>query len=584
MTRIRLLYLYVLAAISLGMLLFGLSNLLRVALDRIIDRGGDTVFVSDEDSLRRLVARYVAITVIALPVWLGHWYVAQRGATSATPRGRAERFARERRLFLAVILGLVTGLPAAIAAWQILGSLFGRLFGIADPPEIAGALATLLVVGGGWVYYRGVQAADTARDPDLIEIDNWRRLEVYGLAVGGLFVFARGLDALLELLIALVGNAGTRDIAISEARWWAGPLAWALASLVVGTTLWAIHWIPTTALADSGTAAGLAERRSLVRRFVRAIILLVTLLTALAQAGIALAAFIALALGMRASEIDLPGDGDNLRTTVAHALLTGLVYALIWIHLSGRTWYEEPSLEVASLEGDRADPSRIYSYLVALAGLGFFVGGGVQIISILSNLLVRRGDAVVVDNDVWRRPLAMAIASLVVGFATWSWEWTRTQRRAIGAVAEEEPGAPSPASAERRSPVRRAYLVIAAGVGLVILLISGSIAVYALLGAILAVEDNLGDRLADVAGWLVAGAFLVAYHISVLRADNRVSRTVPADDVPSQTIDLRLTIPAGTEIEPVLARLREALPEGALIGRPEMVIGDPDPTRHDSGR
>lgn len=87
MTRIRLLYLYVATIIALAMLLFGLSNLLRVVLDRIIDDAGDTLFVGDEDSLRRLVARYVAISVIALPVWLGHWYIAQRGASAETPRG-----------------------------------------------------------------------------------------------------------------------------------------------------------------------------------------------------------------------------------------------------------------------------------------------------------------------------------------------------------------------------------------------------------------------------------------------------------------------------------------------------------------
>ncbi|HEV2109599.1 MAG TPA: DUF5671 domain-containing protein [Thermomicrobiales bacterium] len=570
MTRIRLLYLYVATIIALAMLLFGLSNLLRVVLDRTIDDAGDTLFVGDEDSLRRLVARYVAISVIALPVWLGHWSIAQRGASAETPRGQAERFAPERRLFLAVVLALVTGLPAAIAAWQLIEGLLARLLGVADPPRLAGSVAALIVTGSAWSYHRRVQAADTVRDPRLVEIDDWRRLEVYGLAIAGLFVFARGLDATLELLIRLVDDAASREVALTSARWWAGPLAGALASLTIGAALWAIHWLPATALAGTGSPAGIAERRSLVRRFARTIILLATILTALTQAGIALAALVALALGMAASEIDLPGDGDDLQTTVAHALLTGLVYALIWVYLADRTRQEEPPLEAASPgDADGAEPRRVYAYLVALVGLGFFVGGGIQILSILGDLLTRRGDRVVVDDDVWRRPLALAIASLVVGLATWTWEWSRAQRRALGAPGDGQVGGPIPVPAERRSPVRRAYLVIAAGAGLIILLVSGAIALYALLSAVLAVEDDLGERLADVAGWLIGGAFLVAYHVSVLRADTLAVRSAPAGDGPALTVDLQLTVPAGTELEPLLARLRKALPADATIGRSE---------------
>ena len=118
--------------------------------------------------------------------------------------------------------------------------------------------------------------------------------------------------------------------------------------------------------------------------------------------------------------------------------------------------------------------------------------------------------------------------------------------------------------------MRRVYLVIAAGVGLIILLGSGSVALYALLGTILAIEDDVGERFANVAGWLVGGAFLVAYHVSELRLDSRLNRAIPDEDGPAQAIDLRLTLPAGTELEPVLARLQGALPDEATIGRAEV--------------
>lgn len=572
MTRIRLLYLYVLSTVALGMLLFGLSHLLGAVLDRIIDNRGETIFASGDDSLRLLVARYVAISVIALPVWLGHWYVAQRGATAETPRGREERFAPERRFFLAVIIALVTGLPAVVAAWNVLEGLAGRLLGMGDPPRIAGALATLVVTGGAWVYFRGVQRADVARDPALIEIDDWRRLEIYGLAVAGLFVFTNGLDALLDVLIRLVGDARADVVILTADRWWAGPLAGALASIAVGAGLWAIHWLPVTALAGRDTPAGLVERHSLVRRFARAGILLVTLVIALTQAGIALAAVLAWAFGVAPGEIDLPGDGDTLMTTLAHAALTGLVYGAIWCYLAERSRQEEPALDPESPDVGRADPQRIYAYLVALVGLGFFVGGGIQIISILADVLRDRTPILSADDDTWRRPLATAIASLVVGFAAWVWEWNRAQRRAASAAIEDADAlapVPAPVPAERRSPVRRAYLVIAAGIGLIILLGSGSIALYALLGTLLSVQDDVGERFADVAGWLVGGAFLVAYHVAILRSDGQMSRAAPDEEGPAQTIDLPLilTLPGGTDLEPVLARLRGALPPDATIGR-----------------
>lgn len=570
MTRIRLLYLYLLSTIALGMLLFGLSHLLGVVLDRALANGGDTLFVRDNDDVRRQVARYVAISVIALPVWLGHWYVVQRGATAATPRGRDERFAPERRFFLAVTLGLVTGLPAVIAAWTVLDGLFGRLLGTEQPARIAGALATLLVTGGAWVYFRNVRRADIARDPELIETDNWRRLEIYGLAVAGLFLFASGFDVLLKMLMRLVGDAQADVVLVAAGRWWASPLGGALASLAVGAGLWTLHWLPITELAGQDTPAGLVERRSLVRRFARAGILLATLLITLTQAGLVVAALLAAAFGVRPVHIDFPGGGDTLATTVVHALLTGLVYGALWFYLAERSRQEEAPLNPQTPDAGRADPQRIFAYLVALVGLGFFAGGGIRIITILANLVISDQDVVLAGDDVWRLPLATAVASLVVGFAVWSREWNRAQHRAAVSLTDDG-AAPSAVPAERRSPVRRAYLVIAGGVGLIILLGSGSIALYALLGTLLSVQDDFGGRFVDVAGWLVGGAFLLGYHAAVLRSDSRVSHAtfehdgVAAAEGQPRVLPLTLVLPADMESEPVLASLRGALPSGATL-------------------
>ena len=93
----RRLYLYFIAAVSLLALAIGLTNLLDLLLDQVRNVAGDSAIVAgDQDAARRQLSIYAAVTIVALPIWLLHWWLAERGL--ASDDGEEERRSAVRAL------------------------------------------------------------------------------------------------------------------------------------------------------------------------------------------------------------------------------------------------------------------------------------------------------------------------------------------------------------------------------------------------------------------------------------------------------------------------------------------------------
>src|SRR5438094_8940227 len=90
----RRLYIYIVAAASLAMLLIGLVNLGTTALDQLFR--ATPPFTNPRDSY----AGFGAVTLVGLPVWGIHWWIAQRLAR----RNLDERASALRRLYLYSVL------------------------------------------------------------------------------------------------------------------------------------------------------------------------------------------------------------------------------------------------------------------------------------------------------------------------------------------------------------------------------------------------------------------------------------------------------------------------------------------------
>ena len=572
MQRIRRLYVYLAAFVALGMVVFGLANLLRLLLDTLTGVGDDgSLFFSGDDSVRRQLALFGAVTAVGLPVWLVHWGMAERAARD-NDDGGAERASDERRFFLAVLVGLATLVPATIASWRLAAGLLGRLLGQNDPISLSGPIGTAIVAGGLWAYHWRVGRRDEERDGGEAPA-GWRRFVVYAAAVGGLVLLAAGLNGLTELLVALVFDARGAPPLMPAAPWWPAPLAGALASIAVGGGLWLTPWAWATRLvtAAGDTPAGRAERRSFLRRFALFGMLFVAAISTLTQLSIALAAV--LARGFGAPEGDLPlAVGDGLAATLADALLNAVVLGAIWAVHARVAEREGVATDQSAEVPGLAEVRRLATHLIASVGLGFLVGGAITLMILLADLLTQRDAALLADAGWWRGPSAVGLATVVAGTAVWARQWARVQRWVTGAAA----------SAERRSAVRRAYLAIAAGAGLLMLLGGLAVALYAVLGALLGADVDAVDRLGDVGGWVVGGGALLLYHGLMLRADLAAGRgeaSADGSDAPVMTrLALTLIAPAGADPEEAVARLRRALPRGYRLDAPGFGTSTERPT------
>jgi hypothetical protein len=84
----RRIYLYVIAAVGLTLLGIGLSNLLELAFSQLDEDWRDAnLLVGGAGDIRRQVSAHVAMLLVALPIWMIHWYFAER----AVARDDSER-------------------------------------------------------------------------------------------------------------------------------------------------------------------------------------------------------------------------------------------------------------------------------------------------------------------------------------------------------------------------------------------------------------------------------------------------------------------------------------------------------------
>ena len=97
MQTARRLYLYLLAGIGLGVLVWGVSLLLTTLFQSLGLGGGEVL--SGEQTVRERLTLATATSAVALPVWLIHWLVAERGVRPGRPEAEAEWTSAVRGLF-----------------------------------------------------------------------------------------------------------------------------------------------------------------------------------------------------------------------------------------------------------------------------------------------------------------------------------------------------------------------------------------------------------------------------------------------------------------------------------------------------
>ena len=482
MVAVRRWYVFLVCAVSLQSVAWAAIALLR---DLIIQPGRAPVTA---------LAFQIAVIVIGLPVYLGHWLWAQRLAA----RDPDERASALRRLYLygmlAGFLGPFIANAYHLAAWFLETPLGVRQPGVLTRELATGESAARSVAAMGalallWLYHERIVRADARAVPESGAAGGVRRLYVLGFSAAGLTLTAVAVTDILRWMLYRLFEGGALGL-LGTAR-----LADDVARLAVGLPLWLVFW----RLAQRAFAAPQEEEReSVLRKLYLYLIVFTAVLGAVAQATIVLA-------GMFRRLLGLAPRGD-----LREALPIIVVMAVLWAYHAGVL---RGDAAVAGEAPRQAGVRRLYLYLVAAIGLAAFLIGLGGVISVIIRALAAEATGELLSEQV-----AVFGAALCAGLPVWLLPWRATQG---GALRADACGAD-----ERRSVVRKIYLYFYLFAAAMTVL-SGAVYILTRLLSVALGEPGRGSLLADLGqaiAFTLIGAAVWLYHGAALRGDRDTAR------------------------------------------------------------
>jgi hypothetical protein len=196
MKSIRRLYFYLVALISVEVVLWGLVGLLRSIVNRTISGGADAL------------AQALALILVGMPIFLVHWLWAQRSAM----RDEEEKTATLRAVFfyailLATLIPVVQNLLSFIdrALVQGAGLGVGRAFSAFRNQTLADNAIAILMNGVVAFYFWNTLRGEWATLPDRENFTEVRRLYRYLWMLYGLLMTVFGAQQILQFLFYIPG-------------------------------------------------------------------------------------------------------------------------------------------------------------------------------------------------------------------------------------------------------------------------------------------------------------------------------------------------------------------------------------------
>jgi hypothetical protein len=337
MKSIRRFYFYLVAFISIEVVLWGLVSLLRSIVDKSISGGADAL------------AQALALVLVGVPFFLIHWLWAQRAAA----REAEEQNASIRAVFLYAIL-LATLIPVVQnllsfidrSFVEVAGLGIGRAFSSFSRQTVADNLIAILMNGIVALYFWNVLRSDWIKLTDKENYSDVRRLYRYIWMLYGLLLTVFGAQQVLRFLFyvpnGLLGHLG-REVAING-----------MALLVVGTPIWVYSWhVIQDSLMDP------AEMGSNLRLVVLYLLSLGGVITVITAAWLVLNTILNVLLGQDLSY-------NELLQKVGGPISIAIPLGLVWAYYG---YWLNRHIEAAGDEVRRAGLKRLYNYILALIGL-----------------------------------------------------------------------------------------------------------------------------------------------------------------------------------------------------------------------
>ncbi len=494
---LRRLYLYLVSAVSLGLLAAGLALLGTTVL----------LFLFNDPSAqysRTQLAGFTAMSAVALPVWAIHFLFARRYAM----RDPYERASAIRRLYMygACLGGAVGALIALAVSLGYLLRLFidpcgpyreagqpctvARAVGIeqliAETPnpnwlpatQAAWVAAVFIAI---WAVHFWMAGRDRAAVGETGASGTLRRWYMYVVLLVGLLVMLSGASSLIQAAwLTAVNSPLANNVDAGGAA----------GLLLAGLLVWGFHarTVSRNHVAD--------DRHSALRAVQGFIALAVSIAVAVFGASQILYYALARALG-----VDNPGGaGNDVLGAVASPASLLVVYGTSWFLVRGRL-----ARDAETQEGDRqAGIRRLYTNLASLVSLGAWAIGAGGLVWTLAEQA--EAPIIGVTAGDWKNPVSLWLTLLVVGAAVWLAHWRQ-----------------APWAADRHALPRRLYVWAALLASVLGALGAG----VGMLAAVLRQVFSARPALADSANLdfghylavLIVAAGVGFYHWRVLRAD-----------------------------------------------------------------
>lgn len=552
----RRLYVYFASLVSLTVLAVGASNLLTVLFDRIVEGGGLTVISGGTEFDRNQISLAIALVVVGLPIWLVHWWIAERGARGPGPSADDERTSTTRAFHFTLIQAFTLGF-AIVTAFDLLAQVFRVLLGVDDGRSWANSAATLMTVVPIWLYHGSLRLGDSRRSHLREGAVTLSRLYRYGATLGGMVVGLVAATAFVATLLeALIGGAtfGSGD------TWLRQPLAGAVAGMLVGFGAWWVSWLEVRGAIRNAPMIGTDDRVTRLRAAYFGIILLgalgyvaSTAAAALAEAGRGLL-----------SSADWSGVDGLLRQVVGPVLAAVPVLVAAWLH---RSYRRREVLEVGS--SATISDTRVSRHLTAIVGLAFLGAGITQLLGAIIDAIAGHDVVSGSDPDFAAHQVPWFISQIVVGLVVWWPAWAALLRqRAVDPETHRQAGS------------TRAYLYLVTGGSLLAAVPSAVFVLYRSIDGALGGGMASGTGISMPIAILVVGAIGAVYHGQLARSSHRSVAPIKSPDVAqagltamATRVSLGLTLrgPADSDLDAVAAALRAHLPAGVTL--------EPEPPR-----
>lgn len=477
MKTIRRLYFYVVAFISLEVVLWGIIGLLRSILDtnNVVDSA-------------QALAQALSLILVGVPIFLFHWLWAQR----VSAQEDEERTASLRAVFLYGVL-LATLIPAV----QNLLALINRTF-----LSTANLSAYRAIVGGSqtWLdnliaivinlliaaYFWNILRIAWASLSDLENFSEIRRLHRFIWMLYGLLMIVYGaqqaLDFAFTLSSSVLGEIG-RETAVN-----------AIALLVIGSPIWVYAWrVLQEALPDA------AEKESILRLGILYLLALGGVIVVLTATGNLLYMLLNRLLGESMA-------WNEFLQKIGNPISIAVPFGVMWAYFGN--WLNR-QIGFEGLASRRAGKKRIYFYILSVTGLTASFIGVVSLLSFVIDLGIGNK---YLSGGGFRNPLSGSLATLVVGLPLWLSAWRPMQ---VEALTEGDLG-----DHARRSVIRKTYLYLVLFASVIGGMVSAVGLVFTLINAALGGNTtNFADSVLNSLQVLTLFIVLLLYHLSALRKD-----------------------------------------------------------------